>query len=135
MGQYAALSYCWGGSQTGTLTGKNYNDYKNGLDLSKLSRTLQHAIQFTRSLDVLYLWVDALCIMQDDVSDEEIGIHRMSDIYRNAFVTIVVSSSASAENGFLHNRLRDLPGTVLPIRENMASSVLPSRHCNKVTKR
>ncbi|KAK3302700.1 heterokaryon incompatibility protein-domain-containing protein [Chaetomium strumarium] len=77
-GHYAALSYCWGGVQDVTTTKENLDAYSNRLSLSSLPATIRDAITVTRSLGIRYLWVDALCIVQDDEDDKANEIKKMS---------------------------------------------------------
>jgi hypothetical protein len=62
---------------------------------------MQDAIKITRGLGIKYLWVDALCILQDEVSDKSHEIERMGEIFRNATVTIAAANSPGATDGFL----------------------------------
>lgn len=66
----AALGYCWGGPQPVTTTTLNVNDMLHGIATSKVPQTIQDAITVTRKLGIPYLWVDALCIIQDSASEE-----------------------------------------------------------------
>lgn len=68
---YVALSYCWGLEVGFRTTMGNLGDLKAGLDVSVLPRTLQDAIEITRGLGYKYLWVDALCILQDCPFDKD----------------------------------------------------------------
>ncbi|KAJ3541262.1 hypothetical protein NM208_g4134 [Fusarium decemcellulare] len=89
--QYAALSYVWGepqlqdGSRTtsSTLQGR-----LNEIPLSSLPKTLQDAIHFTRQLGLDFLWVDSLCIVQNDNDEWNYEAGRMYDVYKNAFVML-----------------------------------------------
>lgn len=104
-GQYTALSYCWGTDQPLKLTSTNIEDMKSGLiRISQLPQTLSDAVHVTRSLGIPYLWVDALCIIQDNVEDWETQSEQMSTIYEKAHVVIGASSSSSATQGFLNHR-------------------------------
>ena len=49
----------------------------------------------------VHLWVDALCIIQDDDRDKAVEIAKMPLIYSQAAVTIVASRSANVHDGFL----------------------------------
>lgn len=104
-GQYTALSYCWGTDQPLKLTSTNIENMKSGLmQLSQLPQTLADAVHVTRSLGIQYLWVDALCIIQDCVEDWERQSEQMSTIYEKAHLVIAASSSSSATHGFLNHR-------------------------------
>jgi len=68
-GEYVALSYCWGGNQTFVTTLATLKEKEAGFPQSVLPQTLKDAISVTRSLGFRYIWIDALCIIQD--SDED----------------------------------------------------------------
>lgn len=103
-GSYVALSYCWGPAQVGVTTSDNLNTRLAQLLESELSRTAQDAIRVTRKLGHRYLWIDAVCIVQDSEDDKTQELARMSEIYTHAAVTIVAASSASSADGFLKPR-------------------------------
>jgi hypothetical protein len=86
--KYVALSYSWGGTQKVTTTKATLIDRQHGIRLYNLPPTIQDAIQVTRDLGFRYLWIDALCIIQDDYEDKNIEINRMGSIYKNATITI-----------------------------------------------
>jgi hypothetical protein len=103
--QYVALSYVWGTGKTQyTTTKETMDDNKNGINMDKLSKTIQDAIHCTRQLGVQYLWVDTLCIIQDSLEDKAEEIRKMSSIYKNALVTISAAKAASCDEGFLGPR-------------------------------
>ncbi|KAF3076717.1 hypothetical protein CFAM422_001566 [Trichoderma lentiforme] len=104
--KYLALSYCWGEQLDPTarplqLQRDNLNQLVAGIELESLQQSIQDAIFATRKLGFRYLWVDALCIIQDCAKDKEREISRMASIYKNASVTIAASSSENAAHGFL----------------------------------
>lgn len=66
--------------------------------------TLRDAILVTRALGVRYLWIDSLCIFQDDSSDWEAEASKMSSVYKHAAVTIAATSARTVEDGFLDKR-------------------------------
>ncbi|KAK2605646.1 hypothetical protein N8I77_008470 [Diaporthe amygdali] len=110
IGQYTALSYCWGGNQPLKTTCANINDLKAGqLLLSHLPQTLVDAVHVTRSLGIQYLWVDALCIIQDSIEDWEKEAEQMAIIYEKAYLVIAASSSSSAKQGFLGHQRQSRP--------------------------
>jgi hypothetical protein len=68
---YAALSYCWGVSQQVTsTTSTNLLDRVRGIEFQILPKTVQDAIITTRKLKLRFLWIDALCILQDSEEDK-----------------------------------------------------------------
>lgn len=104
---YAALSYCWGGPQPVTLTTLTRSDMLRGIATSTLPQTIQDAITVTRKLSLRYLWVDALCIIQDSASDRDAEIAKMDRIYQNAQLTISADSAERCQDGFLATRSGD----------------------------
>ncbi|RGP61350.1 hypothetical protein FLONG3_10584 [Fusarium longipes] len=103
---YAALSYCWGDAgQNKFKTEKETLALREqGFDLIQLPKTLQDAVKVTRSLGLHYLWVDALCIIQDSEADKNKEISKMWQIYQNATIVISAAKSSHADQGFLHER-------------------------------
>ncbi|KAL5356657.1 heterokaryon incompatibility protein-domain-containing protein [Aspergillus floccosus] len=99
--RYIALSYCWGSLETITTTASNYEAMKQGMLISNLPQTIVDAITVARRLKVRYLWIDALCIIQDSASDWEIESSNMASVYHNAYLTIAAATSASVREGFL----------------------------------
>lgn len=99
--QYACLSYVWGkGSQTQyTTTTKDSLETLNGLQGVDLPQTIKDAIKVAREAGLRYLWVDALCILQDDPTDKAKIISKMGPIYGGATLTIVASAGAEPHEG------------------------------------
>ncbi|KAL1836744.1 hypothetical protein VTJ49DRAFT_4719 [Mycothermus thermophilus] len=108
-GQYACLSYCWGGPQNVTLTRSSLNRLFSGIPVRELGQTIRDAVEVTRRLGLRYLWVDALCIIQDSDEDKDVELSRMSKIYQQATVTIAAADPVSSEDGFLHRGLNPPP--------------------------
>lgn len=106
-GEYLTLSYCWGKGPVGLLTSQNIAAYYEQVDIAEMSRTLRDAIDLTKRLGFRFLWIDALCILQDSEQDKEKELSSMHRIYRDSLLTIVASSASSAEEGFLADRLNE----------------------------
>ncbi|PMD47683.1 HET-domain-containing protein [Hyaloscypha variabilis F] len=114
LGQYAALSYCWGEPPHTFICTKAMLDNPSMIDWSHLPATIADAVTVTRSLGIKYLWIDALCIAQDDDADKTKEIKYMGKIYNNARVTIAAASAQSVQAGFLNRDSRgDLPLPIL----------------------
>ncbi|KAK4209461.1 heterokaryon incompatibility protein-domain-containing protein, partial [Rhypophila decipiens] len=105
--KYAALSYSWGFTATRpplTTTRSNLAQMRAGIDTSEMPLTLQDAITVCLRLDVSSIWIDSLCIIQDDAQDWADESRRMGTIYQNAFFTIVSASTQSCHDSFLNSR-------------------------------
>jgi hypothetical protein len=101
-----ALSYCWGGDQKIKLETRHILDGKPWhLPEDLLPQTILDAVVTTRNLGIEYLWIDALCIIQDDDQDKAKEIGSMGSIYKNATLTISVAGSDSVTKSFLGPRL------------------------------
>ena len=97
--RYATLSYCWGVSPPVTTTRASLKAFQEALPFDVLAPTHREAIQITRALEIPYLWIDALCIVQDDPHDWEIEAQRMHAIYLNSTVTIAASEADTSSGG------------------------------------
>lgn len=102
--RYAALSYCWGGPQPIVTTLASVEPHQESLVFELLPKTIQDAIITTRELGIRYLWIDALCIIQDSLEDKGRELNKMAGIYKNAYLTISASSAVSCMDGFLQTR-------------------------------
>ena len=100
---YAALSHCWGGEVPMKTTTSNYDAQQNHIAVDNLPSNFKDAIEVTRRLGLRYLWIDALCIIQDDLSDWEVESREMSSIYGDAHVVIGADGAKGAEDGFLQD--------------------------------
>ena len=109
-GRYLALSYCWGDSQPLVTTTQNIDARVQSIPFSKLPKTIRDAVMITRTLNVRYLWVDALCIIQDSVEDWQHESSKMHLIYRHATITISAGAARSSEQGIFTRR----PGIEAP---------------------
>lgn len=101
-GKYVALSYCWGDGNGMKATRSNLIELLQEIDEDELPATVQDAVELVRYLGVQYLWVDALCIIQDDTQDWLHESAQMSTVYAQAFLTVSASSVASSGFSFLH---------------------------------
>lgn len=106
-GQYAALSYRWGDSTDPLLlTVDNLDAFRRGEFFRPLPQTFQDAISICRGLEINYLWIDALCIIQREQSgtkdsDWEKQAPKMSDVYSHAYLTVAADAARNPDAGFL----------------------------------
>lgn len=106
--RYVCLSYVWGGCSTLQVTQATLSRYqqKRGLQpyLHLLPQTVRDAITFVAQFGEKYLWVDSLCIVQDDPYKQE-QINKMDIVYGYAFLTIVALAGKDANAGLPGVRL------------------------------
>jgi hypothetical protein len=102
--RYVALSYCWGDPPHTFATTRAILDDPSKVHWGDMPATIRDAVAVTRNLGIRYLWVDAVCIAQDDEADKTREIKAMGQIYKNAMVTIAAASSPSVKSGFLEDR-------------------------------
>jgi hypothetical protein len=72
-----------------------------GIHVSRLPKTFRDAIEVTPALELPYLWIDSLCIIQDSKSDWEDHVHQMAAIYKNAHITLAAGASSDDNGGML----------------------------------
>lgn len=72
---------------------------KAGFLIECLPKTAQDAVWWTRQLGSKYLWLDSLCILQDDLGDGEVELSTMADIYQKSTITIAAIRSENANQG------------------------------------
>ncbi|KAK1842595.1 het domain-containing protein [Colletotrichum chrysophilum] len=99
MGVYACLSHPWGKRPLVRTLKDNFSQFKNGIPWSTLPRTFQDAIDFTRRLGLQYIWIDSLCIIQDDSLDWQKEAAQMANIYQHAYVTLAASKATDSSRG------------------------------------
>jgi hypothetical protein len=100
---YVALSYVWGVKQTFVASTETWLGFTNGFLVTALPEAIQDAVRVTRSIGIRYLWVDALCILQDSEADKVVELTTMGSVYRNSTLTISAACSQSAQHGFLRS--------------------------------
>jgi hypothetical protein len=124
---YVALSYVWGSRDSLRTSTANLERLSrpgafcqpDGL----LPKTIRDAIGVVRLLEERYLWVDALCIVQDDEEVRHALIHVMTAVYANAALTIVAADGSDADAG-----LKGLRG-LTPPRDNLCILEWPDGTC------
>lgn len=92
-GCYAALSYCWGRAGNLITTSSNLDKRMVGIAWDEIPNLIQDVIRITRRLGIRYLWVDALCVIQDDAVDWRRESSKMGAVYAGAYVTIAADAA------------------------------------------
>lgn len=102
-GRYVALSYVWGKYQSLQAFRNTIDELQKPgalLDAKpKLSAVVIDAMSLTADIGERYLWVDNLCIVQDDQTTKQTSINMMNLVYGNAILTVIAASGAGADAG------------------------------------
>ncbi|KAG2338559.1 HET-domain-containing protein [Suillus weaverae] len=99
--RYVALSYVWGGIGAEYWTTKDNiveRSTPGGLNTANLPETITDSILFVRHLGERYIWIDALCIIQDDSQDKFSQIHTMDLVYGLSYLTIIAAGGTTARH-------------------------------------
>lgn len=97
--RYIALSHCWGRIEMLKLLSDDIDSYMDGIEIAQLPKTFREAIEVTFRLGIEYIWIDSLCIIQDDKADWKREAALMAYIYSNAFCTIAAVDAADGTGG------------------------------------
>ncbi|KAI8633547.1 heterokaryon incompatibility protein-domain-containing protein [Xylariaceae sp. FL1651] len=103
-GHWVALSYCWGRDASFILTSASKARLEQGVSLEAFPATLRDAIMVTRSLGIPYIWIDALCIIQDSIEDWRREAPQMKNVYSNADLVIVATAADDVNAGIFSSR-------------------------------
>lgn len=128
---YACLSHCVSPSEPesflhGTLTKSQWgkenivpktvaatlDQFKVGVPVDVLTKTFQDAIDICQRLEIEYLWIDSLCIPQDDEADWKDQASKMAGIYQNSILTIAATNHQNLWGGSTHDQ--NTPLTIWP---------------------
>lgn len=101
--EYVALSHCWGG-KIPSITIKDNVEQRSttGINTEGLPKNFRDAIEVTKALGVRYLWIDALCIIQDSPEDWSKEAGKMATVYAGAKIVISLLDAGSSTAGFLN---------------------------------
>lgn len=104
--QWCALSYCWGGLPKERAVQGDFDNAKREkmIDIKSLPKTILDAILVAYELKIPFLWVDALCILQNDPEDLSQELAAMPKIYKCAILVITACTASSSAEGFLAPR-------------------------------
>ncbi|PKS08436.1 hypothetical protein jhhlp_005147 [Lomentospora prolificans] len=101
--EYTALSHCWGKYPLLKLL-KHHGSGDVEFEWAELPQSFKDACKVTRYLNQKYVWIDSLCIIQDDPGDWRREAAKMGSIYEGSYVTIAAADAAGSVDGFLHPR-------------------------------
>jgi len=117
-GLYFALSYVWGlPGNVFRTTQNNCSSLLQAIDPSSPPSVILDAVVLTRAIGVRYLWVDSLCIIQDDASDWEREALAMATVYNRASLVISATLSQDSSYGIITS-----PGSQDPVLKGWIDS-------------
>jgi hypothetical protein len=123
------LSYVWGDVPNFRLTKANMRELLIVGSIEAvwdmLPRTIRNAIDLTNSLGLHYLWVDALCLLQNDHEDLQLGVSVMDYIYEWSLLTIIAASGHNADAGLpgVHEGSRKVSELALDVKIGISLGV------------
>ncbi|KAJ4397005.1 hypothetical protein N0V93_001229 [Gnomoniopsis smithogilvyi] len=106
---YACLSYSWGTGTQHCTTTRNIKGHLQRILIADLPQTVADAIKLCRALQIPYIWIDALCIIQDDKDDWSTEAAAMARIYGSSVLTISVPNTSDCTEQFLARSLDSYP--------------------------
>jgi hypothetical protein len=143
--RYLTLSYVWGGVPNFRLTTGNKSSLMQPGVLqknwAKLPSTIQDAVDIVKVLNERFLWIDVLCLVQNDGTDMRSGIEVMDLIYERSVLSIIAASGDSANAGlpgvragsrFITNHVERIqPGIKLAIYNELDHLLRPSTYSRR----
>lgn len=115
---YAALSHCWGPPTKQPLCTlkATFLQHLAGIPVSSLPKTFRDAVAITRLLNLRYLWIDSLCIIQDDKNDWSMEAPRMGSLYSRAYLVIAASGARDSSEGCFVHRIAPNDSIKIPYK-------------------
>lgn len=92
----------------------NIQDHTKVISPSALPKTFQNAVEVTRAIGLRYLWIDSLCIVQDDRDDWLRESQEMGLIYQYARITVAASHARDGTEGLFLQRPDPPPSIEIP---------------------
>ncbi|KAH9237634.1 hypothetical protein K456DRAFT_1361398 [Colletotrichum gloeosporioides 23] len=104
---YIALSHCWGSPDVAArmlqTTTETIGAFSRSILWGGLTKTFQDAMLVAKCLGIRYIWIDSLCIVQDDAQDWAVEASRMASVYANAHLTISAMGATDGHQGLFIN--------------------------------
>lgn len=88
-----------GNEQSFSTTRRSLSAHTVGIPWHKIPETLKYAMHSTLELGVKFIWIDALCIVQDDEADWKEQASQMGMVYGNALLTLSATASYGIQHG------------------------------------
>ncbi|KAF7541605.1 hypothetical protein G7054_g452 [Neopestalotiopsis clavispora] len=116
---YTTLSHSWGQVKDKlVLTQSNIEEWYEQLPSLEKWKTFVDAIEVSRQLQIRYIWIDSLCIIQDSKEDWQTECPQMCNIYKRSYCNIAATSAINDTEGCFFERDVDMN---LPLRLHFAA--------------
>lgn len=92
---YTTLSHSWSQAQFLQLTESTKAHLDGGVALGQLPQSFQDAMQMTLAMGIHFIWIDSLCIQQDDLEDWQREARQMHRVYSAAHCNIAATAGMS----------------------------------------
>lgn len=132
---YVALSHCWGSNEEASkipvTTEDNFEERQaRGVKVAELTRTFREAVDLTVRLGMEFIWIDSLCIIQDNKEDWENECPNMGNIYGRANLVIGAAHAKDGQEGLYHareapHRIEFVSPGGHPVKANVKAMCLP----------
>lgn len=143
--RYVALSYMWGRVETVKLLAQNKDQLMAHAGLlafrNRLPRTINDAIDLLRTIGEQYLWVDSICLLQDDADEMGDAIGKMHLVYKGAVFTILAGAGQDANAGLpgvhfgsrrVYQHIAEVqPGIRMTVIEPLSGNLNLSKHLTR----
>ncbi|KAI0859060.1 heterokaryon incompatibility protein-domain-containing protein [Xylaria cubensis] len=117
---YATLSHCWGTVCPLKLTAGSLSNFLSEIPEACLPKTFRDAINIARSFGIEYLWIDSLCIAQDDLNEWQQESMKMADIYQGSTLNIAATGAEDSSIGLHfardHRAIQNIEGVSIPLQ-------------------
>ncbi|ETS74937.1 hypothetical protein PFICI_13421 [Pestalotiopsis fici W106-1] len=126
---YTTLSHCWGRVKDKlVLTRANIEEWHDQLPSLGKWKTFVDAVEISRQLQIRYMWIDSLCIIQDSKEDWQQQYPQMCNIYKRSYCNIAATSAVDDTEGCLFERdiTMDLPLRLCFATEGYQSTAVES---------
>lgn len=102
---YITLSHRWGENSFNKLTTESLSGFQDGRPISTLRKTFQDTLMVAQRMNIQYVWIDSLCIIQDGDGGEDWRRESatMAYVYTNSFCNIS-ADWGDGDNGLFFER-------------------------------
>ncbi|KAH7164682.1 heterokaryon incompatibility protein-domain-containing protein [Fusarium sp. MPI-SDFR-AT-0072] len=124
--RYIALSHRWGAVQPLMLLKSLRDTFFKNIPFDTIPPTFQDATRLANALDVEYIWIDSLCIIQDSKDDWQTEAAHMASVYSLAYVTISATAAQDSAAGLReqHSMLKH-PCEIIPSWTGFENQIPP----------